>query len=484
MSPMPADNWDTLEAALVALNEWLYADEAGLEPPEAQGDALAARLAGLYGSFLDRSGLGRSFFLDSWAEARRVTVEAELVRAMDAALVVPELRCSAGPLTWRNWKAYEREAPDGPALNAGFEALVSRSTALVPVLEQSLARLRADYAPYGLTPSHTFAEREGMTVESLRALLLYVGTHCRPIFQAALAGLSQQVFGREAGPAELRALYLNRMYEPNAWRFDAGRAVAGTLSAFERLGFDLSRVPVDVADRPRKYPGAFCFPVHTPGDVRVSVRMASAHHLVDMLYHELGHAVHFSGIRPEAHFLDRYWITSGVHETFSTLFESLLAEPHFLAEQFGFDAAAVDGLLAFGQFKDALTANWLGASALTVLDTWLEELAWADVEARFARHMQAFTGVEFPLGFARLEPFTARASIYPAGYLLAWARVDHWRQQLRALGGDAWWRSPAARADVRQRVAAGGVAMFPSQWVRPERFLARLRQSPIMGRAP
>jgi hypothetical protein len=267
-------------------------------------------------------------------------------------------------------------------------------------------------------------------------------------------------------------LYLNRMYAPNTALFAADDAVGQTLAAFQRLGFGLSAVPVDVAPRPRKYPGAFCFPVRPPGDVRVSVRMASAHHLVDMLYHELGHAVHFSGLRAEASFFDRYWITSGTHETFSTLFECLLSEPLFLEEQFHFDKAAIEALLEFARFKDLLAATWLGASALTVLDAWLENLAWREIEQRYAGHMLSFTGLAVPPGFARLEPFTANASIYPAGYVVANARVAHWRQHLRAVGGAAWWLSPAAQADVRARVAVGGVGMFPAAWTDPAAFLA------------
>jgi hypothetical protein len=203
-----------------------------------------------------------------------------------------------------------------------------------------------------------------------------------------------------------------------------------------------------------------------------------------MLYHELGHAVHFSGIAPTCGFLDRYWITAGVHETFSTLFESLLSEPLFLEEQFGFNPAAIDAMLAFARFKDALTVTWLGAAALTVLDAWCERLPWPDIEARFAEHMLANTGVHFPPGFARLESFTAQVSIYPAGYVLAWARVAHWRRHLRSLGGEAWWRSQAAVADVRARVAAGGTGMFPAAWRRPDAFLDDLRNRPIMGLAP
>jgi hypothetical protein len=473
-----------LEEQMVALNEWLYAEAVGLEAPAEAGNTLGARLADLYAEALAADGPGRSYWVDSWAEARRVPGENALTRAMDTVLSVPELGSSAGPLTWRNWKVYEREAAEASSLETAFEALVERSEGLVPWLAQSLAQLRAGYGRYGLTPIHTFAEREGLSLKALHRLLETVGRACREPFQAALGPMSEAVFGRPAGPAELRALYLNRMYEPNAGRFAAEDAVPQALNAFAAMGFDLSRIPVDVEQRPRKYPGAFCFPVRTPGDVRVSVRIASAHHLVDMLYHELGHAVHFTGIAPQCSFLGRYWITSGTHETFSTLFELLLSEPLYLQERFAFDAAATQALAAFAHFKDLLNAAWLGAAALTAMEAWLEALAWREIEQRYAAHMLDFTGVAMPPGFARLESFTANASFYPAGYLLAAARAAHWRQHLRGLGGAAWWRSPAAQADIEARVRAGGVGMFPTRWNGPDAFLAVARTPSIIGPAP
>ena len=477
--------WDRIEQLTVALNEWMYAEGAGLEAPGDVGAARGAALATQYAEALESEvSEGRGFMVDSWAEARRVVVENEISCAMDRVLSVPTLASSEGALNWRNWKTYEREAAGGLALQDGFDALLACSAGLTPVLMKSLACLRADYGQFGTTPAHTFAVREGLTVEGLRALLVQVGHGCRDLFQESLDSLSQQVFGRAAGPAEVRALYLNRMYEPNSTRFTAGEAISQTLAAFSGVGFDLSRVPVDVEARPRKYPGAFCFPVRTPDDVRVSVKMASAHHLVDMLYHELGHAVHFSGIAAACSFLDRNWITSGIHETFSTLFESLLSEPLFLQENFGFEAEAVEALLAFGRFKDTLTATWLGASGLTALEAWLENLSWEAIEQRYAAHMLAFTGVAFPPEFARLESFISNVSIYPAGYVVAWARVGNWRQHLRTIGGEAWWRSAAALDDIRARVAAGGAGMFPAAWTRPEAFLVQLHERPIMGGAP
>lgn len=455
-----------LEAATVALNACLYAEDAGLPvDPQAYAAPMAA-LDRLYGELLaDGDPAYRLFAVEARAEAHRLPHDHAHVAAQDEFLRSATLSVAGQPLTWRTWKAYERaSAGSAEALQAGFDHMFTQSAHLVPALVARAAQMRADYAPHDLTPVHVFAAREGLTIAALRSLLQHQGEQGGPTFQAALDRLSRQVFARPAGPAELRALYLNLMYAPAAPLFDAADAVPATLAAFSRLGFDLRPVAVDVEDRPLKYPGAFCFPVQVPGDVRVSVRTATAHHLVDMLYHEFGHAAHFSGIDAGRSFLDRYWILSGTHETFSTLFECLLGEPRFLAEQFGFTGPALAQLLDFAAFKRLLTGAWLAASALTVLEAWLEALPWPAVEQRYAAHLQAFTGVLMPPAFARLEPFTAALSIYPAGYVLAEVRVAHWLRHLRALGGEAWWQSPAAQADIRTRVAAGGAVVWPAAW--------------------
>ena len=467
---MPIENLDReLEAATVALNACLCNEEAGLPVVPEAFDGPTTTLGRLYSQLLAEGPEDyRLFAIDGQAEARRLAHDQAVDAAMDEHLTAADLAVAGEPLTWRNWKAYERaSAGSAVALHAGFAHLVAQSALVTPALEARCAQLRADYAPHGLTPVDTFAAREGLSVPELRAVLLGVGTSGRDAFQAAADWLSGQVFGRPAGPAELRALYLNLMYAPGAPLFRAEAAVPEALAAFRRLGFALDAVPVDVEDRPRKYPGAVCWPVHVPNDVRISVRTATAHHLVDMLYHELGHAVHFSGIDAGRSFLDRYWIASGTHEVFSTLFEWQLSEPLYLEEQFGLSAAAIDQLLEFAAFKRLLTGAWLGAAALTVLDAWANNHPWPAVETAYAANLLAFTGVAMPPGFARLEPWTASLSIYPAGYVLAEVRLAHWLEQLRALGGEAWWRAPAALADIRAHVRQGGAVRWPAAWNQP-----------------
>ncbi len=457
-----------LETHTVALNQWLYAEGIGLKVDEAGYAAPAEALRALYARLLDQADSATRYFaVENWSEAQRLRLDVEIESALDEHCLVPHLASAEGPLTWRNWKAFERETDDASTLADGFDELVRRSLAAGPLLAERLQLVRADFAAHGLTPAHTFCWREGTTPEALRAFLARVGRANRADFQLALGRLSQAVFGRPPGPAELRALYLNRMYEPTAAAFERHRpasavadAVEATRGAFRRMGFDLADVSVDLENRPRKYPGAFCFPVATPSDVRVSVRIASAHHLVDMLYHEFGHAAHFAHIDADLPFVDRYWIHSGTHETFSTLFEYLLGEPDFLREQFELEGAAAGQLLDFHRFKQTLTNTWYVASALTSLDGWLESLEWESMERRYAAHVLEMTGVAVPPGFARLSPFVSAASVYPAGYVMAHSRVTRWLERLRALEGPAWWRSPAAQADVLRRIRAGGRARF------------------------
>jgi hypothetical protein len=267
------------------------------------------------------------------------------------------------------------------------------------------------------------------------------------------------------------------MYEPLTPMFAARDALADVRGAFARLGFEIDHVSLDVQDRPRKYAGAFCFPVQIPGDVRVSVRPASAHHLADMLFHEFGHAVHFSGIDPALSFADRYWLHAGTHETIATLFESLLGLPEFLSEAMGLSEQAARRLAAFDRFKNLITGTWLAAEGLTVCDAWMEHLTWAQIERRYAQVCEQFTGVAMPPGFARLDLYVSRVDPYVLGYIVAAARVAHWLDELESDWGTRWWAGGEHRAgrSIRERIRLGGLLKFDGKWLDAGAFVRRIR---------
>lgn len=460
---MPAETFaHELEMHVIALNRELWAESTGQSVNQSAVFRATQAIAHLTETLLaDPDPVWRRYGVQLWAESRIRTRDERISDLLDEHARVRELVSSAGSLTWRNWRTFEREA-SAEQLEAGLQALISATGPLVPALQNRLDQTRADYAAHGLDPIEVFAWREGLTVAELRTRLQHEAVAAREAFHQSFHSLSHAVFGRAPSAAELHALYLNLMYTPTDSIFDdVATEVERALAQMHSVGFPLSSIPLDLTDRPRKSPGAFCFPLAIPHDVRISVRMTSRHHLADMLYHELGHAAHFSTINPDLSFVDRYWIESGVHETFSTLFESLLGEPLFLSEELGLSSESVDALVGFATFKRALTMTKQSATALAAMDCWEEGLDWAQTEARHRLYLRGDLGITAPAGYGRLDPFLQSTSVYPAGYVLAELRVAVWVRALRALGGEAWWRSPAAQADIRARMHAGALAQLP-----------------------
>lgn len=462
-----------LEELTVLISRELYAEAIGLPYDETATHAYAAELEAEYYSALNDPA-GRDLALDGLADARTTEWYLRLLGIMDETLAFPNFVAGGEAVTWRNWKEAERELNDAGARRELFAGFVEKSTVLMPLIEERYLARRKLHEAHGTTPLDIFARRERTTPQTIRALCLQLGQLCRERFRSALSDLARQVFGPgEVAAAELHALYLNRMYEPTDPLFAGRDSLADVRTAFTGLGFALDSIPVDLADRPKKHGGAFCYPVQVPGDVRVAVCPVSPHHLTDMLFHEFGHAVHFAGIDPARPFADRYWIRAGTHETFSTLFESLLGLPGFLREVLSFRDQEIAQLMTFDRFKSLLTGTWLAATGATVCDAWLERLSWLEIESRFAAYVERFTNVSIPPGFARLDSLMNEVHPYPLGYVIAVARVAHWLDELASEFGERWWADKRASDSIRERIRQGGAVRFDESWMNTIAFERR-----------
>ncbi|MEP7356656.1 MAG: hypothetical protein ABI847_05410, partial [Anaerolineales bacterium] len=153
-----------LEAETVALNRLLYADGIGLPVAPGDWDGPTARQAELAEALAQSAERDlRNYAIEAWVEARRLPLDNQLSALMDRVLVVPERRVGGEALNWRNWKAFEREAPDEATLNGGFNDMLERSAELTPRLEQRAAQVRADYGRFNVTPAELFCGRERTT---------------------------------------------------------------------------------------------------------------------------------------------------------------------------------------------------------------------------------------------------------------------------------------------------------------------------------
>jgi hypothetical protein len=358
--------------------------------------------------------------------------------------------------------------------------LLSRLARGHPAVDEAGARYRATQSElseeWGYSPLDDFLLAEGLNVDQLRSLLCQMGEAMRPAFEECFAQNRAEVLGSRQGEPweDLATLYGNRWSAhvdrqvPLIDGVAAARRVAGT------MGFAVDRIAVDLEERPRKQLGARIWAVRIPQDVRISVRPRGL--MVDLhsLYHEMGHALHFTHIDADLPYCIRTGLSHGVAETFSFWLNSLLSDSHYLQSELGLSGHAATEVIRFEQLARATLATFMCAQASCVVDYWMEgPLTFDQLGERLARYMKQFMGLTCPVGSVRIiASFVPVLGINALGYPVGYARLGHLLGRLEALKRD-WWNAPTAGEEVRRYMRGGRKAGFPASMLDVGPFTAR-----------
>jgi hypothetical protein len=117
--------------------------------------------------------------------------------------------------------------------------------------------------------------------------------------------------------------------------FPADRLMPALDKAMNALGLAIDSTPglsLDTDARPLKSPRAFCAPVRVPSKVYLVIKPIGGQDDYRALFHESGHAEHFSHIDGNLPFAFRYLGDEAVSETFAFLFEHLTQNPRWLVD--------------------------------------------------------------------------------------------------------------------------------------------------------
>ncbi len=132
-----------------------------------------------------------------------------------------------------------------------------------------------------------------------------------------------------------RADHLRLMRAPRTEKFLPARLMVPAFRFFLRgIGLDLrtsagTKIVIDDSPAPNKHPRAACFPIVVPSDVRVSVKPGAGLDAWTTMFHEGGHALHYSWTR-QARFEFRQLGSASATEAFAELFARVWAEPAWL----------------------------------------------------------------------------------------------------------------------------------------------------------
>jgi peptidyl-dipeptidase A len=309
----------------------------------------------------------------------------------------------------------------------------------------------------------------------LDGILTAVERATREPFQAAKAAIDDRLAARfGVTPADLRSWHYGDLFFQ---RYDGdqeaglGPLLAGSdavqlaVAAYDGMGLETRQVldRSDLAPRPGKDQHAFCIDLDRAGDVRVLANVTPGETWLDVMLHELGHAVYSDRIDPSLPWVLRCPPSPLATEAIALMFGRLRRDPEFLVAVAGAHRAAATALA--GPSREVLRIGQLVFARWCLVMVSFERALYADpgrdLVGAWWDLVESLQGIPRPEG--RTAPdwaskiHLASSPVYYQSYLLGELMAFQVEAAVRAAAGGFVGR-PAAGELLTERVFAPGAA--------------------------
>jgi hypothetical protein len=238
-------------------------------------------------------------------------------------------------------------------------------------------------------------------------------------------------------------------------RFPADSLLPSLVATMRGLGFDVGSQPgvvLDVEQRPKKSPRAFCAAVRVPDEVYLVLSPVGGRDDFSGLFHEAGHTEHYANVDPALPFEFRHLGDNTITEAFAFLLQGLIEDPAWLARHLGIgDPESIAGYASAYRlvylrrycaklsYERELHGSGVGGAS--------GDGRWDALADRYAALLSSALQIAWPSQtfLADVDP-----GFYCACYLRAWALETHLRRHLRERFGPEWFESPAAGRALRE----------------------------------
>jgi peptidyl-dipeptidase A len=333
----------------------------------------------------------------------------------------------------------------------------------------------------------------------LERVLDEVEAATREPFLAVKAGLDARLAARfGVAPEDLRPWHYGDLFFQ---RYDGeaeatldplldGRDTVGlTVAAYDGMGLETRHLLArsDLEPRPGKDQHAFCLDLDRAGDIRVLANLAPGEEWLDVLLHELGHAVYDDRIDRSLPWALRRPPQPLVTEAVALMLGRLRRDPEFLVAVLGADPAAAAALA--GPSREVLRTGQLVFARWCLVMVRFEQALYADPSRDLAGTwwdlVESLQGLRRPEGRAApdwaAKIHLAVSPVYYQSYLLGELLASQLERAVRERAGGFVGR-PEAGAFLAERVFAPGatrpwrdlVAAATGSPLGPAAFLAGL----------
>ncbi|OGS56522.1 MAG: hypothetical protein A3K60_02055 [Euryarchaeota archaeon RBG_19FT_COMBO_56_21] len=223
--------------------------------------------------------------------------------------------------------------------------------------------------------------------------------------------------------------------------FAKDKLVDAFFKTLDGMGLEPRRsknIKIDMEERPKKSPRAFCAPVSVPQDVRLVIMPSGGWRDYDAFFHEGGHAWHFGHTKKEHPAEFRYLGDNSVTESFAFLFNYLPSNRHWLSKVLGMSDA--DEYIRFTLVNKLMFLRRYAAKLIYEM-----KLHNARVSSEFGEIYRSC--LQKALKFRHTELHYLEDvddAFYCAGYLRAWILEGQTRGALEEEFGEDWFQEEKA----------------------------------------
>ena len=325
---------------------------------------------------------------------------------------------------------------------------------LNPILVEAVQIMQGAVPKLGSETYLDLYRRFGFSLEEL-------ADQCRAVLESTekqYEETADRLFRTRAGVglAEAERWDVTRVFRAPGWdeAFPAQKMIPALEVTLADLGIDLrsqENVELDIEQRPKKSPRAFCAPIEVPGRVVLVIQPMGGADDWRALFHEAGHTEHYAHVSSDLPVEAKRLGDVSVTEAWATLMEHLLLEPAWLSRRLDFpkpEEFATEA--ATGSLY--LLRRYCGKLLYELEFHGAREVDQKAMPARYAELLGDALKIEpSPTDYlADIDP-----SFYVTGYLRSWALHAQLREHLRERFGSTWFADRKAGGMLRELWSEG-----------------------------
>ncbi len=368
-------------------------------------------------------------------------------------IVSKEFKFEGKPVNWNNWKQFASNSSDEDRKKI-FDDFMEKSKYLAPVVNEISETYRQKYKKYNVEILEPYLYSNKVTYNRLKNIVNELGSSLKKESIKQYNYYSNEINGRDGKYFDdyyyLRNAVFNKIKVSK--KFDI-------LQSFKRLikvwGFNINNIHIDSRDRPNKYASPFCDPIGIPHDVRVSLKSENFVFDLNNIYHELGHAIHFSNIREELPYWKKYHCSEALYETFSTFFENLIMDTDFLIDFLGFQEEEAKDIVRRMKFLEIFVTTFYSANSIFKMDYWKNNLTIEEANESYSKLINKYMGFHIDGRYWLLHHILPEDFLYVPSYLLAAIRANEMKAHLSKGLGKYWFNEKETGVYLRKLMVDG-----------------------------